>query len=108
MALKDYSDEFRANAVALYESTEGATYKGITADLGVSRAACAGTSASSAQVTWNGLPSPPSSTTNPPWRSLNSCRPALRNTARMTSASWSRAVHIGRPPAPYPNPGLSS
>jgi transposase-like protein len=37
MALKDYSDEFRADAVALYESTEGATYKGIAADLGVSR-----------------------------------------------------------------------
>ncbi|MET9249926.1 transposase [Nonomuraea sp. NPDC003709] len=37
MALKDYSDEFRADAVALYESTPGATYKGIAADLGVSR-----------------------------------------------------------------------
>ncbi|MFI6900512.1 transposase [Nonomuraea sp. NPDC050394] len=37
MALKDYSEEFRADAVALYESTEGATYKGIAADLGVSR-----------------------------------------------------------------------
>ncbi|MFJ8159196.1 transposase [Streptomyces sp. NPDC094468] len=37
MAMKDYSDEFRADAVALYESTAGATYKGIAADLGVSR-----------------------------------------------------------------------
>ncbi|MFJ9522901.1 transposase [Kitasatospora sp. NPDC101801] len=37
MALKDYSDEFRADAVALYESAPGATYKGIAADLGVSR-----------------------------------------------------------------------
>ncbi|MET9341895.1 transposase [Nonomuraea sp. NPDC003804] len=37
MALKDYSDEFKADAVALYESTPGATYKGIAADLGVSR-----------------------------------------------------------------------
>jgi transposase len=37
MAMKDYSDEFRADAVALYESTPGATYKGIAADLGVSR-----------------------------------------------------------------------
>jgi transposase len=37
MAMKDYSDEFKADAVALYESTEGATYKGIAADLGVSR-----------------------------------------------------------------------
>ncbi|MFD3537843.1 IS3 family transposase [Streptomyces sp. NPDC058664] len=37
MALKDYSDEFKADAVALFESTPGATYKGIAADLGVSR-----------------------------------------------------------------------
>lgn len=39
MAMKDYSEEFRADAVALYESTPGATYKGIAADLGVSRGA---------------------------------------------------------------------
>lgn len=39
MAMKDYSDEFRADAVALYESTPGATCKGIAADLGVSRGA---------------------------------------------------------------------
>ncbi|THA70004.1 transposase [Streptomyces sp. A0958] len=38
MALKDYSVEFRADAVALYESTPGATYKRIAADLGVNRA----------------------------------------------------------------------
>ncbi|MEU2835339.1 transposase [Streptomyces lavendulae] len=38
MALKDYSDEFKADAVALCESTAGATYKGIAADLGVNRA----------------------------------------------------------------------
>lgn len=37
MAMKDYSDEFKADAVALYESTPGATYKGIAADLGISR-----------------------------------------------------------------------
>jgi transposase len=37
MALKDYSDEFKADAVALYESTPGATYKGIAADLRISR-----------------------------------------------------------------------
>ena len=34
MAMKDYSDEFKADAVALYESTPGATYKSIAADLG--------------------------------------------------------------------------
>lgn len=39
MALKDYSDEFRADAVALYESTPGATHKSIAADLGINRAA---------------------------------------------------------------------
>jgi transposase-like protein len=37
MAMKDYSDEFRADAVALYESTPGAAYKKIAADLGISR-----------------------------------------------------------------------
>jgi transposase-like protein len=38
MAMKDYSDEFRADAVALYESTPGATYRDIAADLGINRA----------------------------------------------------------------------
>ncbi|MFF3991603.1 transposase [Streptomyces sp. NPDC001797] len=37
-AMKDYSDEFKADAVALYESTPGATYKSIAADLGINRA----------------------------------------------------------------------
>jgi transposase len=37
MAMKDYSEEFKADAVALYESTLGATYKGIAADLGIAR-----------------------------------------------------------------------
>ncbi|MFB8035583.1 transposase [Streptomyces sp. NPDC056004] len=37
MAMKD-SDEFKADAVALYESTPGAIYKSIAADLGVNRA----------------------------------------------------------------------
>ncbi|MEU9380401.1 IS3 family transposase [Streptomyces sp. NPDC048279] len=38
MAMKDYSDEFKADAVALYESTPGAIYKSVAADLGVNRA----------------------------------------------------------------------
>ncbi|MFF2852092.1 IS3 family transposase [Streptomyces sp. NPDC058001] len=38
MAMKDYSDEFKADAVALYESTPGAIYKSIAADLGINRA----------------------------------------------------------------------
>jgi transposase len=39
MARKNYSDEFRRRAVDLYESTPGATLKGIAADLGISRGA---------------------------------------------------------------------
>ena len=37
MARKHYTDEFRRQAVDLYESTEGATLSGIAADLGVTR-----------------------------------------------------------------------
>ena len=37
MARKTYSDEFRRQAVDLYESTPGATLKGIADDLGISR-----------------------------------------------------------------------
>jgi transposase len=37
MARKTYSDEFRRQAVDLYESTPGATLRGIAADLGISR-----------------------------------------------------------------------
>lgn len=37
MARKSYTDEFRRQAVDLYESTPGATLKGIAADLGIGR-----------------------------------------------------------------------
>src|SRR4051794_19670498 len=37
MARKNYSDEFRRQAVDLYESTPGATVRDIAADLGVER-----------------------------------------------------------------------
>ena len=37
MAKKSYSEEFRRGAVDLYESTPGATVRGIAADLGVER-----------------------------------------------------------------------
>jgi transposase len=37
MARKNYSDEFRRQAVELYETTPGATMKGIAKDLGVER-----------------------------------------------------------------------
>ena len=37
MARKNYTDEFRRQAVDLYESTEGATLSGIAGDLGLAR-----------------------------------------------------------------------
>ena len=37
MARKNYTDEFRRQAVELYESTPGATLRGIADDLGISR-----------------------------------------------------------------------
>jgi transposase len=37
MARKNYSDEFRRQAVDLYETTPGATVRGIADDLGVER-----------------------------------------------------------------------
>src|SRR3954447_17511564 len=37
MARKNYSEEFRRQAVDLYESTPGATVRSIAADLGVER-----------------------------------------------------------------------
>ncbi|MET4783557.1 transposase [Glaciihabitans sp. UYNi722] len=39
MARKNYTDEFRRRAVDLFESTPGATLKGIAVDLGISRGA---------------------------------------------------------------------
>ena len=37
MARKHYTDDFRRQAVDLYESTGGATFKGIATDLGIAR-----------------------------------------------------------------------
>jgi transposase len=37
MARKNYTEEFRRQAVDLYRSTPGATLRGIAADLGISR-----------------------------------------------------------------------
>jgi transposase len=37
MVVKDWSDEFKADAVALYESAPGARCKSIAADLGINR-----------------------------------------------------------------------
>ncbi len=46
MARKHYTDEFRRQAVDLYESTEGATLSGIAADLGIARGTLAAWAAS--------------------------------------------------------------
>src|SRR3954465_10757810 len=37
MARKTYSEEFRRQAVEFYESTPGATFRGIASDLGITR-----------------------------------------------------------------------
>ena len=66
MARKSYSDEFRRQAVDLYESTPGATFKGIAADLGITRGALAewvralgtGTTTTTAGMTAAGSPGP--------------------------------------------------
>ncbi len=38
MAKNTYTDEFKANAVRLYETTTGASFSSIAVDLGISRA----------------------------------------------------------------------
>ncbi|WP_406165241.1 transposase [Streptomyces canus] len=53
MAMKDYSDEFKADAVALYESTPGAIYKSTAADLGVNRATLRERGAAGPRTTWH-------------------------------------------------------
>lgn len=37
MPKNTYSDEFKADAVRLYETTEGASYSSISEDLGIAR-----------------------------------------------------------------------
>ena len=65
MARKHYTDEFRRQAVDLYESTPGATLRGIAEDLGVARGTLAdwvhalGTGTTTAAT---GTPTPPGST----------------------------------------------
>ena len=62
MARKNYTDEFRRRAVDLYESTPGATLKGIAGDLGISRGALKewvdklGSGATVAAASQSGLP----------------------------------------------------
>jgi transposase len=63
MARKNYTDEFRRQAVDLYESTPGATLRGIADDLGISRGTLAdwvrtfGTGSTTAPIASPGRPS---------------------------------------------------
>lgn len=62
MARKNYTDEFRRQAVDLYESTPGATLRGIADDLGISRGTLSdwvktfGTGSTTAPITRPGTP----------------------------------------------------
>lgn len=62
MARKHYTDEFRRQAVDMYESTEGATFKGIADDLGVAR----GTLAQWVSVLGTGTRTAPTVPATPP------------------------------------------
>ncbi len=62
MARKHYTDEFRRQAVDLYESTEGATLKGIAADLGIARGTLAAWAASLGTGTTTGTTGSPTAT----------------------------------------------
>ena len=67
MARKHYTDEFRRQAVDLYESTPGATLKGIADDLGIVRGTLTewvralGTGTTTASTGSSATPSSPSS-----------------------------------------------
>jgi transposase len=62
MARKNYTDQFRRQAVDLYESTPGATLKGIADDLGISRGTLSdwvrafGTGSTTAPINMPGTP----------------------------------------------------
>jgi transposase len=77
MARKNYSDEFRRQAVDLYESTPDATLKGIAKDLGVSR----GTLADWVKALGTG-----STTVLPPDRMTSGSKPAGSETAAVRIA----------------------
>ncbi len=62
MARKNYTDAFRRQAVDLYESTPGATVKGIDGDLGIAR----GTLAQWVQAPGTGATTAPIGTPRPP------------------------------------------
>ena len=59
MARKTYTDEFRRQAVDLYEQTEGATLSGIAGDLGIARGTLADWLAAFGSGTTTSMASPP-------------------------------------------------
>ena len=59
MARKNYSEEFRRQAVDLYESTPGATVRGIAEDLGIVRGTLTIQRSGSPVPYWNGPYSAP-------------------------------------------------
>jgi len=66
MARKHYTDEFRRQAVDLYESTEGATLSGIAGDLGLARGTLAAWVATFGRGTTASAASPPGADSGSP------------------------------------------
>lgn len=66
MARKHYTDEFRRQAVDLYESTPGATLKGIAVDLGIVRGTLAQWVGALGTGTTTASTGSPSAPTGPP------------------------------------------
>ena len=66
MARKSYTDDFRRQAVDLYESTEGATLSGIASDLGIARGTLADRVAAFGNGTKTATATSPTISTSPP------------------------------------------
>lgn len=55
MPMKKYSDEFKADAVALYETHPDMSYSQVAADLGISRGAIKSWVFQGAEGSWQGV-----------------------------------------------------
>ena len=66
MARKSYTDDFRRQAVDLYESTEGATLLGIASDMGIARGTLADWVATFGSGTRTATASSSTTSTSPP------------------------------------------